>query len=75
MEDWLTQSAADLGRGIEAGDIDPRDLTETYLAAIEGHEFADRIYARVTEQRARDEADAAADRAKRGRIAVLLPSP
>ena len=66
MEDWLTQSAADLGRGIEAGDIDPRDLTETYLSAIEGHEFADRIYARVTEQRARDEADAAADRAKRG---------
>ncbi|MEM7753259.1 MAG: amidase family protein, partial [Pseudomonadota bacterium] len=66
MEDWLTQPAADLGRSIEAGDIDPRDLTETYLAAIEGHRFADRIYARLTADRARAEAEAASDRAKRG---------
>jgi aspartyl-tRNA(Asn)/glutamyl-tRNA(Gln) amidotransferase subunit A len=66
MEDWLKRSAADLGRGIEAGEIDPRELAETYLAAIEAHPFADRIYARVTAERARAEAGAAADRAKRG---------
>ena len=31
MQDWLTKSAADLGRGIGAGRIDPVDLTEAYL--------------------------------------------
>ena len=66
MEDWLTRPAADLGRDIEAGKIDPRDLTETYLAAIAAHAFSDRIYARLTEDRARAEAAAASDRAKRG---------
>ncbi len=66
MEDWLYRSASDLGRGIEAGEIDPRALADTYLAAIEAHEFGDRIYARLTVDRARAEADAAADRAKRG---------
>lgn len=66
MSDWLTMTAADLGRGIEAGKIDPRELTEAYLAAIEGHRFADRIYARLTEDRTRAEADAASARAKTG---------
>lgn len=66
MDDWLTMTAADLGRGIEAGEIDPRDLTGTYLSAIDGHRFADRIYARLTAERARAEADAAAARAKAG---------
>ena len=66
MEEWLTRTAADLGREIEAGETDPRDLTETYLSAIEAHPLADRIYARLTIDRARTEADAAADRAKRG---------
>ena len=65
MDDWLNMSAADLGRGIEAGQIDPRDLTETYLSAIASHPCAGRIYARLTEDRARSEAAAAADRAKR----------
>ncbi len=66
MNDWLTQSAADLGRGIDAGEIDPRDLAETYLDTIAAHQFADRIYARLTEDRAREEARAASERAKRG---------
>ncbi|MEO1536964.1 MAG: amidase family protein [Pseudomonadota bacterium] len=66
MDDLLKQTAAELGRGIEAGQIDPRDATEAYLSAIEGHELADRIYARLTVDRARAEAAAAADRAKRG---------
>lgn len=66
MKDWLTASAAYLGREIEAGRINPVDLTETYLAAIDAHPFRDRIYARVTADRARAEAKAASDRAKAG---------
>ena len=37
MQEWLWMTAADLGRGIGAGDIDPIALTETYLAAIDAH--------------------------------------
>ena len=66
MEDWLTESAAELGRGIEAGRIDPVDLTETYFAAIENHPYRDRIYARLTGDRARAEAKAASERARAG---------
>lgn len=66
MQEWLWASAADLGRGIGAGDIDPVDLCDVYLAAIDGHELRDRIYARVTGERARIEAKAASDRAKLG---------
>ena len=35
--DWLKATAADLGRGIGRGDIDPVALTEAYLQAIAGH--------------------------------------
>ncbi|MEQ9042111.1 MAG: amidase family protein [Silicimonas sp.] len=66
MEDWLYSTASELGRGIEAGRIDPRDLTETYLEAIGGHRHRDRIYARLTADRARAEASAASQRAKSG---------
>ncbi|MEM7718118.1 MAG: amidase family protein [Pseudomonadota bacterium] len=66
MEEWLTHTAADLGRKIETGEIDPVALTETYLSKIEAHPFGDRIYARLTRERASSEANAAADRAKRG---------
>ncbi len=66
MDEWRWMSAADLGRGIATGDIDPVDLTETYLAAIDAHEHRDRIYARVTHDRARAEAAAASVRAKTG---------
>lgn len=66
MEDWLWASAADLGRGIEAGDIDPVHLTEAYLSEIAGHVLVNRIYARTTADRARAEAKAASERAKLG---------
>ena len=66
MQDWLTMSMADLGRGIAAGEIDPIDLTEKYLTAIKAHPFGPRIYARLTEARARAEAKAASKRAKQG---------
>jgi aspartyl-tRNA(Asn)/glutamyl-tRNA(Gln) amidotransferase subunit A len=72
MQDWLNKSACDLGRGIAAGDIDPVDLTETYLAAIDAHPSKDRIYARVTHDRALSEAGAARTRAKAGRRLSLL---
>jgi aspartyl-tRNA(Asn)/glutamyl-tRNA(Gln) amidotransferase subunit A len=67
MQQWLTMTAADLGRGIAAGDIDPVELTQTYLDAIDAHPLGDRIYARVTHDRALAEAHAARDRAKSGR--------
>ncbi len=66
MADWLKMTACDLGRAIGAGDIDPIELCETYLQAINAHEYKDRIYARLTEDRARAEAAAASDRAKKG---------
>lgn len=67
MQHWLTMTAADLGRGIATGDIDPVELTQTYLDAIDAHPLRDRIYARVTHDRALAEAQAARDRAKVGR--------
>lgn len=57
-------TAADLGRGIGAGDIDPVDLAEAFLEAIEAHDDAAHIYARTTRNRARAEAMAARDRAR-----------
>jgi aspartyl-tRNA(Asn)/glutamyl-tRNA(Gln) amidotransferase subunit A len=65
-QDWLGMTAAALGRGIAEGSIGPVALTETYLAAIDAHPHRDRIYARVTSDRARAEASAAATRAKAG---------
>lgn len=65
-DDWRRMSAADLGRGIEAGRIDPVDLTETFLAAIEAHPHRDRIYARGMPDQARAVAKAARARARMG---------
>lgn len=72
MQDWLKMTAADLSRGIGAGQIDPVALCETYLSAIDAHPLRDRIYARVTDHRARSEATAAAARAKSGQRLSLL---
>ena len=69
---WLEMTAADLGRGIGAGEIDPVELTQTYLDAIEAHEARDKIYARVTPERALAEASAAAERANTGHRRSLL---
>ncbi len=70
--DWLAMTASDLGRGIEAGEIDPVRLTEVHLEAIAGHAETGRIYARLTEKRARQEAAAASARARAGRRRGLL---
>lgn len=66
MQDWLTMTAAELGRGIGRGKIDPVQLTETYLDAIGAQPDRDRIYSAVTEARAMSEARAAAGRARAG---------
>ena len=66
MKDWLQMTAADLGRGIETGEIDPVALTRTYLDAIDAHPLRDRIYTSVTHDRAMAEAEAAATRARLG---------
>ncbi len=69
---WLKMTAADLGRGIGAGKIDPVVLTETFLEAIGAHSLKDRIYARLTGDRAITEARAAAARAKTGHRRGIL---
>ena len=69
---WLTMTACDLGRAIGKGEVDPVDLTRTYLDAAQGHEFSGRIYARFTANRAMAEAQAASDRAKLGLRHSLL---
>lgn len=66
MDEWRWMTASALGAGIGDGSIDPVALTETYLAAIDAHQYRDRIFARVTADRARAEAAAAAQRAKSG---------
>ncbi len=65
-ESWLWMSASDLGRGIASGTIDPRELTEIHLDAIDSHPDGPAIYARTTPERARAEAAAASDRARAG---------
>lgn len=69
---WLWMTAADLGRGIEAGKIHPMELTEAFLDAIAAHEDGARIYTRTTPRRARSMAIAAADRARAGQRIGLL---
>lgn len=64
--DWLTKSASEIGRGIGACDVDPVELAEGYLDAIDASPFGSRIYARMTRERALSEAIAAHDRAKHG---------
>jgi aspartyl-tRNA(Asn)/glutamyl-tRNA(Gln) amidotransferase subunit A len=63
---WQWMGAAELGRGIAAGDICPVALTETYLEAAESHPHCDRIFARLMRQQALDTAMAARTRAKAG---------
>ena len=59
-------SAAELGRGIEAGQICPVALTEQFLDTIRGERLTPRIYARLMERQALDQAMAARARARSG---------
>ncbi len=67
-----TLSASDMGRGIDNGELCPVELTEACLAAIDDHPDGKRVYARLTRQRALDEAMAARDRARFGLRRGLL---
>ncbi|SFR36400.1 amidase [Litoreibacter janthinus] len=69
---WLFMTASDLGRGIDFGEIDPVALTECYLDAASNHRVSSRVYARLTEHRARAEAKAAKVRADMGQRRGLL---
>lgn len=66
MQEWLAKTAAEQGRAIGRGELDPLALTEAYLAAAKAHPDGARIYARLTEERALAEAGAASARAKAG---------
>ncbi len=72
MAEWREMSASDLGRAIGRGEIDPEELTAAHLDAIRAHDYRDRIYARLTEARALEEAAAASRRAKAGQRLSLL---
>lgn len=62
--EWRLAGAAEQGRAIAAGELDPVEQAEAYLEAARD---AGDIYARLTPERARDEAMAAHQRAKQGR--------
>lgn len=66
MDDWGRMGAAELGRGIGAGRIDPMELAAAFLDRARAHPEAGRIFARMTEGRAIEEARAARDRARAG---------
>ncbi|MCB2111227.1 MAG: amidase [Defluviimonas sp.] len=72
MTDWLRMSAADLGRAIGRQEIDPEALTDACFRAIAAAPETPRIFARLTEPRARAEAGAAARRARAGQRLSLL---
>lgn len=63
LSEIATKSAAEMGRAIGAGALDPVDLTEHYLEQAAASEA---IYVRLTPERARREAKAARERAKIG---------
>ncbi len=65
-DSWRRASAAELGRAIGAGALDPVALAEAFLAAAGAEDADARVYARMTPERARAEAEAARGRARGG---------
>jgi aspartyl-tRNA(Asn)/glutamyl-tRNA(Gln) amidotransferase subunit A len=61
-----TTTALTFGRLFEKDEADPREVTEFFLARIAKEDPGHRIYTRLTGARARAEAAAASDRARRG---------
>ncbi|MEM9430675.1 MAG: amidase family protein [Pseudomonadota bacterium] len=68
----LKKSAAEQGRDIGAGRTDPVELAEALFDAITSHPARDDVYARLTFDRARAEAEAARARALAGTRRGLL---
>ena len=63
---WHEQTALELGRAIEAREIDPRELVEHFLKRIGETDTRHDIFLRITADRARAEAEGAAARAAAG---------
>ncbi|MBX3445525.1 MAG: amidase [Parvibaculaceae bacterium] len=63
---FADKTALELGRAFEAGTADPREVTEEFLERAGLLDPDNRVYVRLLERRARWEADAASDRARRG---------
>ncbi len=66
IDGWDKMSATALGQAIGAGEIDPVELAEAFLDAMDRHRYRDLIFARGTAERARSEAMAARARAREG---------
>ena len=64
--DLRKATAAELGRAIDAGRIDPVDLARMFLDAIDEEDGDRQIYARTTRERALTESEAARQRARAG---------
>jgi len=62
----LNVTAAELGWAIDAGKVDPIEVTKAFLSQIESSPHSDDIYVRVTAKRALEEAHEASKRAKSG---------
>jgi aspartyl-tRNA(Asn)/glutamyl-tRNA(Gln) amidotransferase subunit A len=71
-DDWQSLGVAALGRAIQGDEIDPVELTDAALDAIDSHPHRDRIFSSLTPDRARAEAEAASARAKAGTRRGLL---
>ncbi len=63
---FLNRSAAELGWAIEVGKISPVEVAEAFLAEIKASPHSEDIYSVITEERALEEAEAAAKRAASG---------
>jgi aspartyl-tRNA(Asn)/glutamyl-tRNA(Gln) amidotransferase subunit A len=63
---WHEMSALELGQGIGAGRIDPRELARYFLDRTKASPHGKDVYIALTEARALAEADAAAARQKAG---------
>jgi len=62
------KTASELGREIAAGKLDPVELLQSMLADIEAHPAKDQIFASLTPNRAKEEAEAARKRQKDGKL-------
>ena len=66
------KTALNLGTEIATGKVDPVELLEQSIEKISAHPERDNIFARLTENRAREEAEAARNRQKSGSSAGPL---
>jgi len=65
-DNWHDMTALAQGVAMGEGDIDPVELTESYLARIEREDTDHTVFLAVTADRARSEAEAAQKRARTG---------